>query len=623
MCGIVGVICISSEVRIDAESIKSGAELLKRRGPNDSGIWIGARAGFGHRRLAVIDTSSAGHQPMTSPDKRYVLVFNGEIYNYRALRDEMGNSYPWQGHSDSEVVLAAYIHWGSDCLSRFHGMFAFAIWDTENQTLFAARDRMGVKPFYYHHSPERFVFASRPRALHALIDRNTLKPDMQALRYYLECGYIPAPHAFHEGVQKLPPSHYLSVKGDRLSVKRYWDFNHITPAASWEARDEQELLDELDGIVSRCVRSRMVSDVPLGAFLSGGIDSALVVALMSRYSSLPVKTFTIGFDDKEHDESRDAQAVADYLGTEHSCNILGLDDLRALMPDFIEEFDEPFYDSSALPTMALSKLARTQVTVSLTGDGGDELFGGYPYYRIAKMLGPLYSAPAPLRHFLGRIIGVPSSHRFRLLSCAMLQDSPAASFAFTRSIAKDFGSVLHNGVLHTTNGYRDLLSDAAAEMSHTLHSCEVGMRLDSTFTLPDDYLQKVDVASMRFSLECREPLLDQTLVEWAMKLPLKWKIHNGVGKYLLRKLAYRYLPEDLLARPKRGFTVPIDKWLRGPLRDWALERLNDNGLYSYLPIDKSKVMQLFQLHDRGTRNVHPLLWALLMLVEYCNQHERL
>ena len=560
---------------------------------------------------------------MTSPDARYVLVFNGEIYNYRELRDEIGNAYPWQGHSDSEVVLAAYIRWGPDCLGHFHGMFAFAIWDTENQSLFAARDRMGVKPLYYHHSSERLVFASRPRALHALIDRDNLNPDLQALRYYLECGYIPAPHAFHENVRKLPPSHYLSLKRETLSVKRYWDFNRIVPDSSWETRDEQELVDELDVIVSRCVRSRMVSDVPLGAFLSGGIDSALVVALMCRYSSPPVKTFTIGFKDKGHDESPDARAVADYLGTEHFCSVLGIDDLLALMPDFVEAFDEPFYDSSALPTMAVSKLARTHVTVSLTGDGGDELFGGYHYYRIAKLLSPLYSAPAPLRTFIARTIGVSSSHRFRLLSRAILQDGPAASFAFTRSIAKDFGSVLHHGVVQTTQGYVDLLSDTAAGMSRTLNSCEVGMRLDATFSLTDDYLQKVDVASMRFSLECREPLLDQELVEWAMKLPLTWKIRNGGGKHLLRKLAYRYLPETLLGKPKRGFTVPIDKWLRGPLKEWALERLNDNRIYSYLPIEKSKVMQLFELHVHGTRNVHPLLWAILMLVEYCNQYEQL
>lgn len=559
---------------------------------------------------------------MTSPDRRYVLVFNGELYNFRALRDKIGNAYDWQGHSDSEVVLAAYIHWGPDCLSHFHGMFAFAVWDTEQQSLFAARDRMGVKPLYYHHSAGRFVFASRPRALHALMEGNSLTPNVQALRYYLECGYIPAPYAFHENIYKLPPAHYLQVAGETVQIRRYWRFAHIEPDASWEERDERELVDELDQIASASVRSRMVSDVPLGAFLSGGIDSALVVALMSKYSSLPVRTFTIGFEDREHDESSDAAATAAHLGTEHCCDILGFEDLLALLPDFVEAFDEPFYDSSALPTMALSKLARTQVTVSLTGDGGDELFGGYPYYRIAKLLGPLYSAPATLRTLLGRVIGLPSVHHFRLLAEAIRQENPVSSFAFTRSIAKDFGSVLDQGALQTTKSYRELLSATAVEMSDSLNACEVGMRLDATFALPDDYLQKVDVASMQFSLECREPLLDQALVEWAMKLPLRWKLRHGAGKYLLRKLASRYVPRDLLGKTKRGFTVPIDKWLRGPLREWALERLADDRIYSYLPVDKSKVMQLLELHCHGKRNVHPLLWAVLMLVEYCNRYEQ-
>jgi len=621
MCGIVGFICNSTRSHIDSKSIEAAADLLSKRGPDDHGIWMGDGAGFGHRRLSVIDTSQTGHQPMESPDGRYILLFNGEIYNYQELRVNIGGSYAWQGRSDSEVVLAAYIHWGANCVQRFHGMFAFAIWDTKSRILFAARDRLGVKPFYYHNSNDVFAFASRPRALHALLGSDMLTPDSQALRYYLEGGYIPAPYSFHEAIRKLPPAHFLHCSERGLHIKRYWGFEQITPERNWERRSENDLLDELDEIITRCVRSRMISDVPLGAFLSGGIDSSLVVAMMSKYSSTPVKTFTIGFDEKKYDESPHAQAVADYLGTDHHFEKLNVDDLLELMPTFSKEFDEPFFDSSAFPVMAVSRLARKHVAVSLSGDGGDELFGGYHYYEIAMKMDLFYRLPAILRNIISRVFGIIPNHQFKLLSGALRQNDPAASFAFSRSIAKDFTSVLNLDVIEDTGSYLDLFSENAAQMNQCLNTAEVGMRLDTKYTLSDDYLQKVDVGSMSFSLESREPLLDQELIEWAMKLPLKWKFKNGSNKYLLRKLAYRYVPRELLERPKQGFSVPIDGWLRGKLKEWALERIHDNRFYTYMPIDKSRVVDLFKLHDSGRRNVHPMLWAILMLIEYCYQHE--
>ncbi|WP_306532895.1 asparagine synthase (glutamine-hydrolyzing) [Geobacter sp.] len=615
MCGIAGIIRFD-DGKTDAAVVGAAAEMLSKRGPDDSGVWTEGGVGLGHRRLAILDVTQAGHQPMVSPDGRHVIVFNGEIYNFLALRRELaGTVDTWSSSSDTEVVLAAYAKWGHDCVSRFHGMFAFAIWDRWEKVLFAARDRMGVKPFYYHGSAAYFSFASRPRALFGLANlRRDI--DEEALRLYLESGYVPAPYAIQKAVRKLPPAHYLLVDQKGVRLERYWDFRSIKPETSWNDRPEEELLDELDQLVCRSVQSRLISDVPLGAFLSGGIDSSLVAGIMTRVLSHRVKTFTIGFYEKDYDESRHAQNVAEYLGTDHHCETLRVDDLVGLLPDFQKEYDEPFFDSSAFPVMAVSRLARKHVTVSLSGDGGDELFGGYHYYQIAEKLRHFFRLPGFVRAGVASLVGTLPQHRFRLLSRALREPDASSAFAFSRSIAKDFGHVLHRDVVDRTKSMRQMFSEASAAFPADLHPGEQGMRLDALYTLPDDYLQKVDVASMLFSLESRDPLLDQDLVEWAMKLPLEWKLRGGTSKYLLRKLAYRYVPRQILDRPKQGFGVPIDLWLRGPLRSWAEERLHDKGLFSKLPLDQDVVLALWEMHSLGRRNVHPLLWAILMFLNF-------
>ena len=616
MCGIVGIVNFNNFIA-DPDAVRDAANTLYKRGPDDSGVWTESNVGFGHRRLAILDLTSAGHQPMVSRDQRYVIVFNGEIYNFLELRQQLGSSdNDWQSHSDTEVIIAAYARWGEQCVTRFHGMFAFAIWDRQAMVLFAARDRMGVKPFYYHHSHDCFAFASRPRAIFSLKPNLSAEIDEQALRFYLESGYVPAPFSIHQTLCKLPPAHYLLIANGELNIKRYWDFRHIVPEQSWATRREDDLLDELDEIVTRGVRSRMISEVPLGAFLSGGIDSSLVAAIMMKHSSQPTKTFTIGFEDKNYDESNHALAVAKKLGTEHYCDYLKVDDLIKLMPTFISEYDEPFFDSSAFPTMSVSQLARQHVTVSLSGDGGDELFGGYHYYQIAKALNPFFKMPYAFRKFVSVLVRTIPKHQFKLLSGALCQPSAIHAFAFTRSIAKDFNGILLPEVFDRTRSMSELFLSTAESFPCSLHASEQGMRLDAFHTLPDDYLQKVDVASMAFSLESREPLLDHELVEWAMKLPQSWKLRQGESKYLLRKLAYRYVPQKILDRPKQGFRVPIDRWLKGPLRSWALERLNDRELFANIPLDQSKALKLFELHESGARNVHPLLWGILMFLEF-------
>jgi asparagine synthase (glutamine-hydrolysing) len=618
MCGLVG------EIRLDGNRPREDAllrarETLARRGPDDGGLWMERGAGLAHRRLAVLDLSPAGHQPMLSACERYVIVFNGEIYNFLELREELApNGASWKSHSDTEVVLAAYARWGTECLRRFRGMFAFAVWDRQEQRLFAARDRMGVKPFYYGQTSTSLAFASRPGALLQLCEDLPASLDEQALRLYLESGYVPAPFSIYPGVHKLPPAHYLLYDRSGLRIERYWDFRHIEPERSWVRRDEEDLLDELDEIVSQSVKYRLVSDVPLGAFLSGGIDSSLVVAMMAKHSPGRVRTFTIGFDERRYDESDHAAEVARHLGTEHHCEQLRVDDLLELLPVFLREYDEPFFDHSAFPTMAVSRMTRKQVKVSLSGDGGDELFGGYHYYDIAQKLRPLFRLPAAVRQGLAAAVGLVPAHRFKLLAGAIRQPDPAAAFAFSRSIAKDFHDVLPPDVVARTKSLHEFFSETVQEFPRGLGAADQGMRLDAAHTLPDDYLQKVDVASMAFSLESREPLLDHELVEWAMRLPVSWKLRHGRNKYLLRKLAYRYVPESVLDRPKQGFGAPVDDWLRGPLKAWALERIENRGLFERIPVDQRRVRSLFDLHQRGMRNVSPLLWAVLMLLDFAD-----
>ncbi|MGA1823479.1 MAG: asparagine synthase (glutamine-hydrolyzing) [bacterium] len=621
MCGITGIID-KTRKSIDIKCLKNSINKIQNRGPDDQGYWIEKNIGFGHCRLSIIDTSPAGHQPMISSCGRYVITYNGEIYNYQDIRRILGLSEnSWQSHSDTETIIEAYKKWGVECLNIFHGMFAFAIWDRKQNKLFAARDRMGVKPFYYHNSSKCFAFSSRPSALLQLDEKINHTLNGQALRYYLEAGYIPAPFSIYREINKLEPAHYLLIDSEgQIIKKQYWTFLNILVDVSLDSADEKVLLEELDGILSRTIRLRMVSDVPIGAFLSGGIDSSLVVALMRKFSTGPIKTFTIGFDEKNNDESIYAKAVADYLGTEHYCEMMRVNDLLNLVDDFFKYYDEPFFDHSAFPVMAVSRLACRYVKVSLSGDGGDEIFGGYHYYNLIQKLSFFYKLPNHLRFFLSSFFSILPKHELKLLAAALKQKNPSEMFAFSRSIAKDFKGVLEQDIVKTTNSIRNLFDSASQKINTISSIAEKSMRLDASFILPEDYLQKVDIGSMTYSLESRDPLLDQELVEWAAKLPLKWKIRKNINKYLLRKLAYRYIPKEILDRPKRGFGTPMDVWLRGELKEWALERCHCKKLFHNTPLDQKKVIDLMALHLKGTRNTHPLLWAILVFLEFNNRN---
>lgn len=616
MCGIIGRVNFTGEP-VDTRLLSNAAETLRHRGPDSVGFWNENGCGLAHTRLSIHDLSEAGAQPMVSSDGRYVCVFNGEIYNYKQLKSQLLNkNISWRGDSDTEVLIEGWSEWGVNLLDKIDGMFAFVIWDKSEKKVFAARDRMGEKPFYYHSSVKLFGFSSRPKQLFTIIPGLSSDYSDQAIRLFLESGYIPAPHSIYSQIKKLPAAHYLIADEKGVEIKRYWDFRNISPDMTWKKRNKEDLLDELDEILTRSVSERMSSDVPIGAFLSGGVDSSLMVALMQKQSLEPIDTFTIGFDIKEYDESSHASAVAEHLRTKHHCEQLNVNQLLDLMPSFLQNYDEPFFDSAAFPTMAVSRLAKKHVTVSITGDGGDELFGGYHYYQIAKVMGHLYSLPKWSRYAVSKTVGKIPRHNFQLLSAVLKEGNSARAFAFSRSIAKDFQNVVSKDILKTTQSLKDLFEQQAGSFPSILSASEEAMRLDMLYTMNDDYLQKTDVASMAFSLESRAPLLSREAVEWSSKLPVNWKLKGKVSKYLLKQLSYRYVPRVIMDRPKRGFGVPIDNWLRRDLSVWAQDKINNVQNFQGLPLDQQSVKELFQLHKSGARNVHPLLWAVLMLLEF-------
>lgn len=613
MCGILG---IYNPAGISPESESFGAALdrLRSRGPDDSGTWQDPFVRFGHRRLAIVDVSAAGHQPMESSDRRYVIVFNGEVYNHRELRPRLAPRHGWLSGSDTETLLEAYRAWGPDCLRHINGMFAFAIWDRSERTLFLARDRMGVKPLYYAQREGNFAFASRPGALTRLLEHDDYDFNAEALRVYLELGYVPAPLSFHDNMHKLAPGHYLLASARGIRVLRYWDFRCIGPDPSFLARAEGDLVEELDSLIRDSVKLRLMSDVPLGAFLSGGVDSALVVAAMKTAGVDHPKTFTIAFKEKAFDEGAAAAQTAKHLGVNHVHETLDVNSLLELLPTYIDEYDEPFADSSAFPTLALARLARRHVTVALSGDGADELFGGYHYYPLMDRLQATTRWRPPMKRLVGSIMRSIPMHRAKLFAGAVQCSDAVTLFNYLRSVGKDYPALINEDILHSTSSSDDWFAQYAAGFAIDISGAETGMRLDAGFTLPELFLQKVDVATMAFSLEARCPMTDYRLVEWAMRLPSQYKIRGGETKYLLKKVLCKYLPAEQVYRKKMGFGVPIAAWLRGPLRAWARELIHDDTLMNKLPLDKARVRSLLHKQLSGEREAHPLLWSVLMLL---------
>lgn len=643
MCGIVGYWTQSGAV--DLALAARMASQIQHRGPDDAGFWKDESAGLvmAHRRLAIVDLSPAGHQPMSSPCGRWVLVFNGEIYNHQDLRKELdahGAGFDWRGHSDTETLLATICHWGlPGALERINGMFAFALWDVQDRILALVRDRMGEKPLYYGNCGGTFLFGSELKALEVHPDWQG-KVDRNALASFLRHGYVPAPYSIYHGVDKLPPAHFVMIREGNMVGEPccYWDLKAVAGRGVGVGAGEPEtLITELDELLSDAVGRRMVADVPLGAFLSGGYDSTTIVALMQAQSMRPVKTFSIGFHETEYNEAQHAVAVAQYLGTDHTEFYVDARAALAVIPKLPFIYDEPFADASQIPTYLLSELARKEVTVSLSGDGGDELFYGYERYFIAdRIWGNLGRIPSPVRRAVGAIL-----HRVpeRALAATMafaparlqirnLQDrlpaladivAGADSQTFYRELVSHWKSperIVIGGREPAT-----LLSDSVAMPSlPTLR--ERMMYLDAVSYLPDDILVKVDRASMAVGLEARVPLLDHRVVEFAWRIPTDYKFRDGQGKWLLRRLLDRYVPNELMNRPKMGFGVPIDVWLRGPLREWAEDLLNEERLRGEGFFRPEPIRQMWLEHISGARNWQYYLWDVLMFQAWIETKSR-
>lgn len=637
MCGIFGFWGDGFLLGASPESITAimgGA--IAQRGPDSWGLWQDkcCALGLGHRRLAIMDLSSEGHQPMVSLSGRWVVTYNGEIYNFEEIRREINvlGCVPWRGHSDTEVILAAIEQWGiRGALSRFVGMFALAIWDRDEQRLHLVRDRLGIKPIYYGWWKGALLFASTPAAI-AAIPGFDAAIDRGALSRYLRHGCLPGTDSIYEGFERVEPGVMLSFDGasERPRHERFWDAREFARADVASRRPEQ-WLDDLEATLSLAVRQRMIADVPLGAFLSGGIDSSLVVALMCEHSSKPTKTFSIGFEDAAYDESSHARAVAEHLGTDHHEMIVGpahVVDAIASLPDF---YGEPFADSSQIPTLLVSKLARSQVTVTLSGDGGDELFAGYNrHVFLPRIWSALEPVPRPMRALAGRSIMQFSSHTWdKLFSLLNKLSSGVIPVRLP-------GDKLHK--LARVMRARDV-RDAYAELCSIWPDPEplvIGARglsrspwgapamdevddlvawlclADLLGYMPDDVLTKVDRASMAVSLEARVPLLDHRVVELALGMPTSLKLRGGNSKWPLRQLLHRRVPSALFERPKMGFGIPLHDWLRGPLRPWAEALLDASRLRCEGYLEPGPVRRLWEAHLANEVNAQHRLWGVLM-----------
>jgi asparagine synthase (glutamine-hydrolysing) len=641
MCGIAGFLWSDAAARrsLDPQRVLDAmADTLVHRGPDDRGSWFDPAAGIGlgHRRLSIIDLSADGHQPMISASQRYVVIFNGEIYNFRSLGAELGQrGHRFRGHSDTEVLLAGFDSWGlEETLRRANGMFAIALWDREERVLHLTRDRIGKKPLYYGWAGPALVFGSELKALLAYPEFQP-RIDPGSLALFLRHDYVPAPWSIFQDVFKLLPGSILSFKAADVArgpkgfsphsaCRYYWNPHQVIGHAlqSPLALTAEETVERLDELLRDAVALRMHADVALGAFLSGGTDSSTVVALMQAQAQRPVQTFTIGFHDPRHDEARLARAVAEHLGTDHTELYVTGEDALAVVPDLPRMFDEPFADSSQIPTYLVARLARQKVTVALSGDGGDELFYGYTRYQRAQRVWRWQRrATQPVRRALSAALGGYSRTEARTsklgqLASELAADSAAAVYLNRVSRWRLPETVVRDGHEHPTPFTDRTQQQSAADTGHAL------MYLDLVTYLPEDILTKVDRASMSVGLEARAPLLDWRVVELAFRIPLHMKLQGGEQKWLLKRLLCKYLPASLVYRSKQGFGAPVGGWLKGPLRDWAQNQLDPARIAREGHLQAAPITAIWSEFLAGERKWHTHLWNVVMFqawLEWMNE----
>ncbi|WP_320171796.1 asparagine synthase (glutamine-hydrolyzing) [Maridesulfovibrio sp.] len=652
MCGIAGFIdfsCSSDSARLERIARKMG-DAQNLRGPDGSGQWSDPECGIAldHRRLAIIDLTVEGVQPMHSSSGRFVTVFNGEIYNYRDLREELEQAEGfggWRGHSDTEVMLEAIEQWGFEpALKRFCGMFAIAVWDRKERCLLLARDRMGEKPLYYSRQGENFLFGSELKALMAYKKYFKREVDRDSLGSYLRYNYVPGPRTIFKNTYCLMPGTWTCIRqnGEMTAPQSYWSLNECARDAGeriFTAPDEV-IIETLEDMLLKVIEREMISDVPLGAFLSGGIDSSLIVALMQQCALAPVKTFTIGFDDEAYNEADDARAVAKHIGTEHTELYLSPRDALDVIPTIPQIWDQPFADASQIPTHLVSRMTREHVTVALSGDGGDELFAGYNRHsKGCSIWNRLSSVPVLLRKLAAKSISaispadwdsafrmfgpvLPEELKMRLpgqklhkLADVMAAGSAVEYYRNLTSCWLEPGSLLRKG--------NEIAGPfQSADMQPSNGNLTSWMQfMDAATYLPDDILTKVDRAAMAVSLETRAPFLDHEVVEFSQRLPMHLRVREGRSKFALREILYKYVPQQLIERPKMGFGVPIDSWLRGPLKEWAEDllsnkRLDSDGFFYSGPVRLAWIEHLLGKKDNQYR-----IWNILMFQSWCDHWE--
>lgn len=634
MCGFAGYLNHRTSTEGAMRLLQAMGDAISIRGPDGSGHWISEADGLGfiHRRLAVIELSDAGAQPMVSPSGNYVLVFNGEIYNHLDIRSRIqdeGLAPNWSGMSDTETFLAAIDAWGvGDALHRANGMFAFALWDRTDRSLTLARDRMGEKPLYYGWQGDTLLFGSDLKALR-VHPKFRGELDRNALAFLMRYSFIPAPHSIYSGIRKLGPGQILKVaNAGSARTHTYWSLREQAVAAKQDGfqGSEPEALDELDRKLSLAVRRQMLSDVPLGALLSGGIDSTSIVALMQSQSARPIRTFTIGFSCEAYDEAAYARAIARHLGTDHTELYVEPADAMSLIPRLAELYSEPFADASQIPTHLVSTLARQTVTVALSGDGGDELFCGYNRHLMAaKTWQKMQYVPQTVRAGLGRLVqmGSPAFYDSLGAVAGLARSLPRLDDKARKAAAVLGSATLEDFYARALAARPDseglvLGQTASARLRTSIDqagrfaAAEQVMLFDGLCYLPDNVLAKLDRAAMGVSLETRVPFLDRDVVEFALRLPLKMKLRNSRTKWILRQLVGRHVPRDLMERPKMGFSVPIREWLRGPLRDWAEALLDETRMRQQGYLDAGRIREIWRNHQSGRSDNAQLLWNALM-----------
>jgi asparagine synthase (glutamine-hydrolysing) len=620
MCGIVGVWNLDG-APVDAREVQRMRDVLTHRGPDDAGLFVEGPVALGHRRLSIIDLSESAKMPMGSPDGRIQAVFNGEVYNFQKLREELrSKGHRFSSEGDSEVTLRAYEEWGASCFERFNGMFAIAIWDGTRGRMVLARDPAGQKPLYFAYRPRRWLLLASTLAPLVSYAGAQLGIDAEVVKDYVRFGFPPGGRAMLEHVHTVPPGSVAIIEeGCEPSVHRYFDLVAHAEQAKTRQGDERALVEEFRDVMRSAVQSRLVSDVPLGAFLSGGVDSSLIVALMAEREPQAVKTYTIGFDEPAFDESEHARKIAEHLGVQNIVEVLRGRDVLDQLGDIVRYFDEPMADYSVLPTLAVSKLARREVTVALTGDGADEEFGGYKYYLAQRWMDPYTRLiPRSVRAMAARASPfVPSAGARR-----MLERSSAADAALLFGLGGFYRGPTAAAVSRLL-GETDSAPERVAAFlrKHPLGSTvEAGMLYDATHTLPGAWLYKVDRASMAVSLEARSPFLDRRVLEFAFSLPLHMRLRGRHKKYIVRQLLGEYLPVELIERPKQGFTAPVARWLRNELKTeleacLSAETVKGRGFF-----DPAIVSSLVREHLVGAQDHAQLLWALLVLEWWIEHH---